>query len=233
MTPLTHPALATRPDVRHGFFSRLGGVSQGIYASLNCGVGSRDDSALVAENRRRVTQVLAVDDRALTTPYQVHGTQAVYAARAWSPADRPEADAVVTDQPGVALAVGTADCGPVLMCDAKAGVIAAAHAGWRGARSGILEATIELMETHGARRGDIAAVLGPTISQVNYEVGDDFRAAFDQPGDDHWFRPSKREGHAMFDLPGYIVARLERTAIGQADALNLCTYADAERFYSY
>jgi YfiH family protein len=231
---LTDARLAALPGVRHGFFTREGGVSGGIYASLNCGVGSRDERARVIENRARVAAAIGAAADALAAPYQMHGTHAVVAAAAWPPGKGPKADAVVTDRPGIALAVGTADCGPVLLADGEARVIGAAHAGWRGARAGVLESAIVAMEDLGARRECIVAALGPTISQANYEVGAEVVDVFlaDNGSNARFFRPSGRDGHSLFDLPGYIVARL--TAAGVASrALDLCTYADAERFYSY
>jgi YfiH family protein len=220
--------------VRHGFFTREGGVSGGIYASLNCGVGSRDERTLVLENRARAAGTVGAAPGAIAAPYQVHGTDTVKVETAWAPGAGPKADAVVTDRPGVALAIGTADCGPVLFADADAGVIGAAHAGWRGARAGILESAIAGMEKLGAKRERIVAVLGPMISQENYEVGGDLREAFvkDDPANDAYFVPSARTGHSMFDLPAYIVARLEAAGVAAA-SVALCTYADPDRFFSF
>ncbi len=235
MTPrLTDPALAALPGIRHGFFTREGGVSAGIYASLNCGVGSQDERALVMENRARVATALGADPDRLAAPYQVHSADTVVVAAAWPAGKGPKADALVTDRPGIALAVGTADCGPVLLADAEAGVVGAAHAGWRGARAGILESAIAAMETRGARRERIVATLGPTISQRNYEVGPELVSSFlaDEPANARFFRPSQREGHSLFDLPGYIVARLAAAGVAAA-SLDLCTYADPERFFSF
>ncbi len=235
MTPyLTDSRLAALPGIRHGFFTRAGGVSEGIYASLNCGVGSRDERARVMENRARVATALGTDPDRLAAPYQVHGTDAVVVETAWPAGEGPRADALVTDRPGIALAIGTADCGPVLFADAEARVIGAAHAGWRGARAGVLEQTIAAMEGRGARRERIVAALGPTISQANYEVGPELVANFlaDDPANALFFRPSTREGHSLFDLPAFIVARLTAAGV-QAASLDLCTYADAERFFSF
>ena len=231
---LTHGLLEVVPGIRHGFFTREGGVSGGIYKSLNCGVGSRDDRALVFKNRSRAMATLGIAPGRLATPYQVHGTNAAIVDTVWPTGQGPEADAVVTDRRGIAVGVVTADCGPVLFADAEAHVVGAAHAGWRGALAGILESAIAAMERIGARRRNIVAVLGPMISQRNYEVGRDVIEAFTRadPHNDRFFEPSERSGHAMFDLPGYIVARLLAAGIA-ADDMRLCTYADPERFYSY
>ena len=232
-TPLTHQSLAL-PGIRHGFFTRAGGVSTGLYASLNCGVGSKDERLAVIENRARVAAALGVAAGRLATPYQVHGTEAVIVETAWEPGKGPKADAVVTNRPGVALGVGTADCGPILIADAKAGVIGAAHAGWRGAIDGIAEAAIAAMVTLGARRERMVAVLGPSISQANYEVGPELIARFtaDNADNARYFVASSRPGHALFDLPGYTVDRFAAAGV-TAVAMDLCTYAEPERFYSY
>ncbi len=222
------------PGVRHAFFTREGGVSTGIYSSLNGGVGSQDERALVLENRRLMTTALGLAPERLATPYQVHGTEAVAVTEVWAPGDGPKADAVVTNVPGVALGVSHADCGPILLADAESGVIAAAHSGWRGALAGIADSAIAAMEKLGARREHIVAALGPTISQANYEVGPEVREAFvsASPADDALFAPSPRAGRFLFDLPGAIVSRLKAAGV-RASALGLCTYADEQRFFSY
>jgi len=232
--PLTHGLLDALPGIRYGFFTREGGVSSGIYKSLNCGVGSKDDKGFVFKNRARATRALGVQHEKLATPYQVHGTEAFTVEAVWEVGKGPKADAVVTNRPGIAVGVGTADCGPILFADSAARVVAAAHAGWRGALAGILESTIVAMETLGAERERIVAVLGPTISKANYEVGPELIAAFDKAdaANNRFFRPSQREGHAMFDLPGFIVARLLASGVLAAD-IRHCTYADEERFFSY
>ena len=234
-TTLSHPSLGRLPGIAHGFYTRHDGVSDGIYESLNCGLGSRDEPELVQENRARVATALGVPAGALATPYQVHGTQVTYAESAWRSEHGPESDAVVTDRPGIALGVSTADCGPILFADQEAQVVGAAHAGWRGALSGVLAATVDAMERRRADRSRIVAVLGPTISQANYEVGGELMDRFTgaDRANERYFRPSDRDGHAMFDLPGYIVSRLADTGVAQVSALNLCTYADPGRFFSY
>jgi YfiH family protein len=234
IAPIEAPALAL-PGIRHAFFTRAGGVSTGLYAGLNTGVGSSDARDTVLENRRRAAEHLGTTHDRLATPYQVHGTNALAVEQAWGPGLGPKADAVVTDRPGIAVGVGTADCGPVLLADAEAGVVAAAHAGWRGALTGILESTIDAMERLGADRGCIAAVLGPTISVSAYEVGPEFVARFAEADarNGRFFRPSEREGHAYFDLPAYVVARLAQAGLSEVHHVGLCTYADETRFFSY
>jgi polyphenol oxidase len=223
------------PGIAHGFFTREGGVSEGIYAGLNTGIGSSDIREAVLENRTRAARFLRIASENLATPYQVHGTTAVIVTEPWGPGLGPKADAVVTNQPGIAVGVGAADCGPVLFADATAGIIAAAHAGWKGAFTGVLESTIATMESLGAARKNIVAVLGPTISARAYEVGPEFVARFAEQSTDNarYFRPSNRAGHSFFDLPGYIVARLGHAGIGGAHDVGLCTYSDAARFFSY
>jgi len=222
------------PGIRHGFFTREGGVSDGVYRSLNCGLGSDDDRGRVLENRAQVARAIGVEPDRLASPYQVHGTLAVSVTEVWEPGKGPKADALVTNVPGIGLGVGSADCGPTLFADPEARVIGASHSGWRGALAGILESTIEAMETLGARRERIVATLGPTISQPNYEVGADLIDRFLEadPANDRFFVPASREGHALFDLPGFVVSRLERAGVNAA-SLGLCTYADEARFYSY
>ncbi len=229
------PALSALPGIRHAFFTRQGGVSEGIYASLNGGLGSSDDPAHVAENRRRMTARLGVAPDALASLYQVHSPDVLVVERAWAQGERPKADGMVTNRPGLALGIATADCGPVLFADAQAGVVGGAHAGWKGAFTGALETTLARMEALGARRERIVAVLGPMISAAAYEVGPEFVARFtdSDPAHARYFAPSAREGHAMFDLPAFIGARLAAAGVGSFTNLNLCTYADPERFYSY
>ena len=218
----------------HGFFTRRGGVSEGIYRGLNVGVGSKDAPSHVSENRVRIVHALGSNFSDVMTPYQVHSA-AVHVATKPFPldiAEKPRCDAIVTAMPGLPIGIVTADCGPVLFADAEAGAIGAAHAGWKGAVGGVLEATLDAMEGLGADRSRIIAVLGPTISQANYEVGSEFLDRFDAHERDAWFVPSAREGHAMFDLPGYILQRLRRTGV-QAAWTGHCTYADEPAFFSY
>ncbi|WP_018183716.1 peptidoglycan editing factor PgeF [Kaistia granuli] len=232
---ITADALSALPGIRHGFFTRRGGVSDGIYASLNCGVGSADERAHVLENRARVTAELGVPPGQLATPYQVHSPDVVIVDKIWPTGDGPKADAVVTNRSGIAIGVGTADCGPVLFADGEAGVVGAAHAGWKGAFTGVLEATVAAMESLGARRERIVAVLGPTISKSAYEVGPEFRARFLEAGESNaaYFTPSPRADHHQFDLPAYIGMRLRTAGLGTVGDLALCTYADPDRFFSY
>jgi polyphenol oxidase len=221
--------------IRHGFFTRSGGVSEGPYASLNGGIGSRDDAAKVAENRARMAAALGVEPDCFLTAYQIHSPQVVVAEMPWTPQARPHADAIVTRMRALAIGVSTADCGPVLFADPDAGVIGAAHAGWRGALGGVIEATVEAMERLGARRATIRAAAGPMIRQASYEVGPDLIARFDAEDrvSSRFFAPAARQGHALFDLGGYVAARLLRAGITQVEDLGLCTYADPAQFFSY
>ena len=232
---LQAPSLATLPGIRHAFFTRSGGVSQGVYSSLNGGVGSRDAPEKVAQNRARMAAALGVNTDRFLTLFQIHSPDVVVAQEPWTRESRPRADAVVTQVPRLAIGVSTADCGPLLFADSEARVIGAAHAGWRGALSGVIEATVDAMEGLGARRARIAAALGPTIRQSNYEVGPEFVERFlaVDPANTRHFKPSQREGHAMFDLCGYIAQRVEQAGLTQFEDLGLCTYEEAERFYSY
>lgn len=232
---LQAPSLSKLPRIRHAFFTRDGGVSDGIYASLNGGVGSSDAPEKVAENRARMAAALGVTPENFITPYQIHSPDVVVADAPWTPETRPRADAVVTRKPGLAIGVSTADCGPLLFADPEAGVIGAAHAGWRGAFTGVIEATLGAMEKLGAARSRVAVALGPTISQPNYEVGPEFVERFLAADIDNarFFSASQRPGHAMFDLNAYIADRVERAGITNFTDLGLCTYAEPERFYSY
>ena len=234
LAPVEAPALLL-PGIAHAFFTRHGGVSTGIYAGLNTGTGSADAREAVLENRARAARHLGAAPDRLATPHQVHGTDAIVVEMAWAPGQGPKADAVMTTRPGLVVGVGSADCGPVLFADPEARIVAAAHAGWKGALSGVLESTIEGMERLGADRARIVAVLGPTISADAYEVGPEFSARFTDadPDNPRFFRPSERAGHAYFDLPAYIVARLERASVGHAGYVGHCTYSDEARFFSY
>lgn len=230
---LTAAALRGEKRLRHGFFTRQGGVSGGIYGSLNTGYGSDDDREAVAENRRRIAATL--DLAALNTVYQVHGRDVARVTESWATGDAPKCDAMVTDRPGIALGILTADCGPVLFADAEAGVIGAAHAGWKGAIGGILQATVAAMEELGARRDRIAVSLGPTIAQPSYEVGPEFPDPFlaADPDNARFFIPSVREGHFMFDLPGFIESVLAGMDLGAVEIMAADTCADTDRFFSY
>ena len=223
------------PGISHGFFTRGGGHSTGIFASLNCGLGSGDDPDLVQMNRAVVARSLGVEASHVVTSHQVHSADVIEVTAPWPLSDRPKVDGIVTRSKGIALGVLTADCGPVLFADATAGVVGACHAGWKGALNGVTEATIAAMEKLGANRQHIVAVLGPTISKSNYEVGPEFPKLFlAQLADNaQFFAPSTKQDHFMFDLPGYLRSRLKAAGIGQAHDLALCTYADEARFYSY
>ena len=232
MTLSSH-LLSAVPGLRHAFFTRDGGVSEGIYAGLNGGIGSNDDPAHVVENRRRMAQTLGVEPSHFLTVYQVHSPDVVVAETPWGD-DRPKVDAMVTKVPGLALGVTAADCGPVLFADPVARVIGAAHAGWKGALTGVLEGTVSAMESLGADRGNIIAAIGPLIRQQSYEVGPEFVARFKQADASlaRFFETSGRPGHAMFDLGGFIRMRLDQAGLVTIDDLGVDTYADP-RFFSY
>ena len=228
-------SLSELAGIRHSFFTRNGGVSHGVYASLNGGVGSNDAPEHVAENRARMAAALGVKPDRFITAYQIHSPDVVVADKPWTPSERPRADAIVTCTPFLAIGVSTADCGPLLFADGEARVIGAAHAGWRGALTGVIEATLAAMEKLGAKRSRILAALGPTISQPNYEVGPEFVERFlaADGTNARFFAPSERAGHAMFDLPGYISDRIHHAGIVNFENLGLCNYAEPERFFSY
>lgn len=233
--PIRSPLLekAGVNGIRHGYFTRTGGVSEGIYRGLNIGTGSQDDQTLVTENRRRVAEWMGVAPVHFLTVHQIHSPD-VIVAREPFPDERPKADAIVTDRPGIAVGAATADCGPILFADAQAGVVGAAHAGWKGAFTGVIENTVAAMESLGARRDGIVAVLGPSISSSNYEVGPEFRERFvtAEAANESWFTPSGKPHHFLFDLAGYTVERLRNAGV-TAEALGRCTYAEEEFFYSY
>jgi purine-nucleoside/S-methyl-5'-thioadenosine phosphorylase / adenosine deaminase len=218
--------------VRHGFFTRRGGASSGVFAGLNCGFGSSDQREAVALNRARVAEAMEISPDKLVGVHQVHSAVAVTVSK---PLDQaPKADAIVTATPGLALAILTADCQPVLFADPDAGVIGAAHAGWRGALDGVLEATLEAMEALGANRANTHAVIGPTISQRAYEVGPEFFDDFTiQSPENARFFAADDGDRMLFDLPGFGLHRLREAGIGQAEWTRHCTYSDADRFYSY
>mgnify|MGYP003624250567 FL=1 len=221
--------------IRHVFFSRDGGVSDGIYASLNCGPGSNDARDAVIDNRARAMAVLDVEPDALVTVHQIHSPTCVQVETSWALAEAPKADAMVTSQPGIALGILTADCAPVLFADADAGVIGAAHAGWKGALGGVLESTLETMTDEGARLGRIACAVGPCIAQSSYEVGAEFRTAFMEASiaNVRFFQNGAQGGKFQFDLGGYVAERLRSAGVGSVEVLGLDTYADADRFFSY
>lgn len=225
---------AAARGIRHGFFTRKGGVSQGLYRGLNTGVGSLDDPAHVAENRRRVASWMHVAPNELLTAYQIHSADALVVREPFA-GDRPKCDALVTDRPGLALGVSSADCGPILFADAERRVVGAAHAGWKGALGGVIESTVAAMEGLGAHRSGIVAALGPSIGPVNYEVGPEFVTRFigaDADNERYFRRSETKGGHAFFDLNAYTVDRLRASGI-DAETLGCCTYADEERFFSY
>ena len=219
--------------VTHGFFGRQGGVSTGIFASLNCGPGSGDDRADVVENRKRVCEALGAPS--LISLYQIHSSRAVAVTKAWEIGEGPQADAMATNVPGIALGILTADCAPVLLADAQAKVIGAAHAGWKGALGSVIESVLMEMEKLGADRARIAAAVGPCIGQTNYEVGEEFRGAFTQcdSANARFFVPSNRVGHLRFALETYVVHRLHEAGVENAEALTADTYAREADFFSY
>jgi YfiH family protein len=231
---LASSLLSAVPGLRHAFFSREGGVSEGIYAGLNGGTGSNDTPANVAENRRRMAYQMGVAPDRLLTLYQVHSSDVVAAIAPWDGGARPKADAIVTRTEGLAIGVTAADCGPILLVDPSARVIGAAHAGWKGALTGVLESTVDAMEKLGAERSGIVAAIGPMIRQSSYEVGSEFVERFLEADADNavYFLPGERDGHAMFDLAGFIRMRLENAGVLMIDDVGVDTYSD-QRFYSY
>lgn len=224
----------TLSPLRHGFFTRRGGASSGIYSGLNCGGGSGDQTEIVAINRARVAKAMDVEPRALVGVHQVHSADVLRVSDLEMDTRPHRADAMVTDLPGIALSVLSADCMPVLLADQEAGVIGAVHAGWRGALAGVLEATLDAMEDLGADRAEISAVIGPCISQRAYEVGPEFLDAFmaEDPGYT-WFFANGNEGRYLFDLPGFGLHRLRESGVGHAEWTRHCTYSQADQFYSY
>ena len=236
MPMLRSSQLETLPGIRHGFFTREGGVSGGIYASLNCGIGSDDEASNVIENKRRAARRLGLAEAALVTLYQVHSATVVRVDDAEAvAAQRPRADGMVTDRKGVMLGILTADCAPVLFADAEKGVIGAAHAGWRGVLTGIIGETVSAMEALGARRHAIRASVGPCISQESYQVGAEFRAPFLAESEDNaaFFAPDPEDGKYRFDLRGFVLKRLHDAGLVCIDAIMRDTYAEEELFFSY
>jgi len=231
---LGSPLLSAIPGLRHAFFSRDGGVSGGIYAGLNGGLGSNDDPADVAENRRRMAEQMGVPPSHFLGVHQIHSPDAVVATGPWESASRPRGDAIVTRAKGLAISVTAADCGPILFVDPNARVVCAAHAGWKGALTGIVESTVAAMEKLGAERAGIVAAIGPLIRQHSYEVGNEFVERFLDVDAENalFFIPSTRAGHAMFDLAGFIRGRLEKAGVLMIDDIGVDTYSD-ERYFSY
>jgi polyphenol oxidase len=227
--------LASRPGLRHAFFTRQGGHGDGIYASLNCGFGSDEAPAVVEANRAHAMALIDLSPNALVTVHQIHSPDVSVVKRPWPRAENPKADALVTDRPGVALGILTADCVPILFADIEAGVIGAAHSGWKGTRDGVSEATVAAMEKLGARRGRIHAAIGPAIQQKSYEVGPEFPERFTSldPATERFFIPSARAAHFMFDLPGLVEARLTALGLGSVERSPHDTAAETELFFSY
>ena len=235
LEPIQSVALTVHGTVSHGFFTRAGGVSRGVYGSLNCGAGSRDARDDVRENRRRVARHLgsAVDD--VMTAHQVHSATALLVDEPWAAGTHPKADALVTRTRGLPIGALSADCTPVLLADPAAGVVAAAHAGWRGALAGVVEATLSVMELAGAARANIVAAVGPCIGSAAYEVGPEFEAGFIAENAvfaRYFIKPTVGQ-RAHFDLPGFVAGRLAAAGVGRIDRLGLCTFADPQRFFSY
>jgi polyphenol oxidase len=220
--------------IKHGFFGRKGGVSEGLYASLNCGLGSNDDAVRVRENRGRAASHLGIDADHLLTVYQIHSPDVFVVTAPWPRGEQPKADAMVTNRKGIALSVLAADCTPVLFADAQARVIGSAHAGWKGALGGVVDQTVAAMEKLGATRAGIRAVVGPCISQESYEVGPEFRERFLETDKDNaaFFRAGARAQHWQFDLPGYVVRRAKALGIAVANRTR-CTYINGEDYFSY
>jgi YfiH family protein len=231
--------------IRHGFFTREGGVSEGLYASLNVGFGSGDEPSRVARNRALAMGRLGLPPEALVTAYQVHGRDVAVVEEPWKREDQPRVDALVTARPGLALGILTADCAPVLLADSKARIVAAVHAGWRGARDGVIPAAVERMCALGADRSAIVAGIGPSIAKRSYEVGPEFpelilgrrlepgRSAADGTGDDDLFAPAPRPGHHLFDLAGYVARRLAEAGIARVARVSGDTFSEERRFFSY
>jgi hypothetical protein len=232
---LTIGPLNDLPRIRHAFFERTGGVSGGLYQSLNCGFGSGDEPANVTENRARALALLDLDGGELVTAYQVHSNRAALVEAPWPRGAAPKVDAMVTRTPELALGILTADCAPVLLADAKAGVVGAAHAGWRGALDGVLDAVVGAMVELGATPAHIVAGVGPTIGQRSYEVGPEFPAPFLAQSEStrDLFCPAARAGHFMFDLKSYVARRLVGAGVKSVHILPCDTCAEADRFFSY
>ena len=233
-TPFLQAATVSSSGIAHGFFGRKGGVSSGIYSSLNCGPGSGDERSSVIENRNRASAALS-PGAPLVTLYQVHSADVVTVTAPWEIAANPKADALATNKKGIVLGILTADCAPVLLADPDARVIGAAHAGWGGALAGVADSVVAAMERLGARRERISAAVGPCISRASYEVGPEFKPRFlaADPANERFFEPSKREGHWQFDLPAYVAHRLRQSGIVAVETLPVCTYTDEAELFSY
>ena len=235
LSPITAPSLFDLPGIRHGFFTRAGGVSTGVYASLNCGPGSKDARAAVIENRNRVARHLGTVGDRLLTCHQIHSARAVVANEPWDLAAMPQADAIVTRTPGLAVAALAADCTPILFADPIGRVVGAAHAGWKGALSDVLASTVAAMEGLGSRRSDIRAAIGPTISPSNYEVGREFETQFLEvdPAFARFFVRRPGHGKPHFDLPGFVAFRLAQLSLGGMERADRCTYGRESDFFSF
>lgn len=235
LKPIAAPALTGIPNIEHGFFTREGGRSGGIYASLNCGTGSKDDRATVLANRALVAEHLGASPQRLLSCHQSHTALAIAISEPWTVGAAPKVDGIVTRTPGLAIAVLAADCAPILFADPEARVIGAAHAGWRGALAGVLEATIRAMEDLGATRGRIRAALGPCIGPDAYEVGPEFEQQFREsdPNSDRFFHRPRPDSRAHFDLPGYVMHRLSRAGLAESQSVSRCTYANEDQFFSF
>jgi len=230
---LLSPLLTAQTGIRHAFFTRRGGVSQGVYASLNLGPGSNDDAADVQENRRRAANYFAVQPARLLTGYQIHSARTMTVESPWQDGP-PEGDAIATATPGIACGALAADCAPVLIADAEAGVVAAAHAGWKGALGGVVASAVAAMTALGARPERMTAAVGPCIGPESYEVGLEFLDRFvaEAPGAARFFRAGAAADKRLFDLPGFVLDRLSQAGVGASEWIGLDTYADADRFYS-
>jgi YfiH family protein len=233
--PIEARALSDMSRVRHGFFTRHGGVSEGLYATLNCALRSKDEPANVRENRLRVANAVGVEPDHFVSGYQVHGCAVATVYRPWGVASRPEVDALVTAKAGIALGVTIADCAPLLFADEEANVIGVAHAGWKGALAGIAEATVGAMENLGAERGRVVAAVGPCIGPDSYEVGAEFHDKFlaADAANARFFRDGAREDHPLFDLPGFVEARLAAMGLGAVEVSGIDTRPEGSDFFSY
>jgi YfiH family protein len=231
---LTSPLLAAQPGVRHAFFTRQGGVSEGVYTSFNQGLGSKDQPGHVLQNRRRAARHLGVEARALLTAYQIHSAHALTVGRPWALGQPPEGDAIATATPGLACGALAADCAPILIADADAGVVAAVHAGWKGALGGVIASAVEAMGALGAAPARMTAAIGPCIGPQSYEVGLEFLERFvaGAPGAERFFQPGAADDKRLFDLPAFVLERLDQAGVGQSEWIGLDTYPDADRFYS-